>query len=45
MNDYTKPNVLFFGLAITIALFIGMQMFRANHAKAGSHPAAAGIYR
>jgi hypothetical protein len=35
MNDYTRPNVLVFGLAITIALFIGMQMLRANNAKAG----------
>jgi hypothetical protein len=35
MNDYTKPNVLFFGLAITIALFIGMQMMRTPNAKAG----------
>jgi hypothetical protein len=34
MNDYTRPNLLVFGLAITIALFIGMQMMRANSAKA-----------
>jgi len=36
MNDYSRPNILVFGLAITIALFIGMQMMRANSAKAGS---------
>jgi hypothetical protein len=34
MNDYSRPNILVFGLAITIALFIGMQMMRANSAKA-----------
>jgi hypothetical protein len=45
MNDYSKPNVLFFSLAIMIALFIGMQMVRANNAKAGSQPPTSGLYR